>query len=143
MTTAEITKNTVFAQHTKKSATAYGRNDPTPHVVMMKDYRRIYQGGNSASFKGDFATKDEALAFIAEQGWVLVKTWKEAEALTADLRKADLAAYRETTDARKDKRQVQVERADGTRFVAWIEPEVADQIIEGYTQLMDKHRVVL
>lgn len=138
----EITKETVFAKVDKKTPAIYGYDIPKPWVVMIKDYRRVHLPGNNARFTAEFVSKEEALAHIGEQGWIQVKSWKEAQALTADLRKADLAAHRETVDARKDKREVQVERVDGTRFVAWIEPEIADQIIEGYIKLMDNHRVV-
>jgi hypothetical protein len=110
---AEITKQTVFAKIHKLDPRVHGPVADKPYAVMTMDYSATRSYGNKSRWGTDCATLDEARAFVAEKGWVLVKSWKEAKEFTKELRTADSAARQAVEDARKGKRLIRVDNAGG------------------------------
>jgi|GEM_PF-3820471 hypothetical protein len=139
---AEITKQTVFAKIHKLDPRVHGPVADKPYAVMTMDYSATRSYGNKSRWGTDCATLDEARAFVAEKGWVLVKSWKEAKEFTKELRTADSAARQAVEDARKGKRLIRVDNAEGGTFYAYIDAELADALITGYSTIMDENRVV-
>lgn len=143
----EITRDTVWAK-VSKTRSEWGDKDK-PWQVLTRTYPKLYgRGSRGTGYGGDFATRAEALEWVAEKGWVLVKTWDEGYAMTKPLRDADYAESDRTREAQRGKRQVQIDRDwDGndrknrvTYF--YLSPERAEALIAEFTAAADEYRVV-
>jgi hypothetical protein len=70
-----------------------------PWQVMTRNYGQLY--GSRSGWDGDFATKAEALAHVSDKGYVLVSSWKEANAQSHPLRQAQIAGSDRARAARE------------------------------------------
>lgn len=141
----EITRNSTWAK-VSKTRSSWADKDK-PWQVLTRSYRHLYgRGSRGTGYSGDFATKAEALAYVAERGWVLVESWDEGYKMTASLRAEDHAASDRARDAQQGKRQVTIVRGgdDPKRKVDYfyLSPERADALIAEFAAVADKYRVV-
>lgn len=94
---SEVSYQTEWAK-VEKTRSRYADTDK-PWQVMTRNYGQLYD--SRSGWAGDFATKAEALAHVSDKGYVLVASWKEANAQSQDLRRAQREGADRTRAARE------------------------------------------
>jgi hypothetical protein len=88
----------------------------------------------------DFSTRAEAVAYAEAQGWVQVKTWKEAYAQARPWIDAKAAERTRRAQARENTTSVVIGTHETRRF--YVDTGLAKQVLKLLSDAADEHGVV-
>lgn len=131
---AEITRSTVFAKINKASS-SWTREKP--YDVLVRDYRAVGTNGQSMCERS-FETKEFAQIYVEEKGYFLVNTWKEARALTKELRLADSRKAEEKRRAIRGLTKVTIQTAPFLHKTFYLSPERAETMFDALSASADE-----
>lgn len=132
---------------------AHGGVGPPPTWFLVRKIDTTYREGYEISYRPfdrlyrksrfvfeDFATRAAAVEHGEAQGWVLVKTWKEAQAQARPWTKAADDRRARFAEARANTTNVVIGTHETRRF--YVDKELAKQLLKLLSDAADEHGVV-